>query len=288
MDYPGLKEYVDSNLKVKAPAEVRQELLRSGFPAEAVDSAIADYYVNNPPNSQQSSWIEASNNSSRKSGKRKWFRISLIVVLVLLLTVVLTIGYIYYFVINPIFIHKPNIEKTAITNSSNNSLDNSSVQTIGAENLIYLLNEIEAYKLHSSPSGEKPLINFIIIDTNRVYSFTVEDNNIISQEFSDNPDVVMRVKEAVIIDVYQAQNTKEKIMKGYNEGSFEIELKKDLPTLAMKGYNSVASYFGITGFSISETKNLWGVYAINPFIFTVVWGFIIMFLALGIIRIARN
>ena len=107
MEYPGLKEYLNYYLKIKKPEEIKQELINRGFPAEVIDSAIKEYYNTN----SSSNLTNTISNTTRYLQKEKWIKIATIILLILTLISILSIGYLYYFVINPVVIQKPIIEK---------------------------------------------------------------------------------------------------------------------------------------------------------------------------------
>jgi hypothetical protein len=192
-----------------------------------------------------------------------------ITLLVVFIIILLVAGYAYYFIINPSFVSKPVVEKPALGNlnpainkpvnnvtnntqnpDNRNNQNESNEVIVKPEHILYLLNEIGAYKLHSTFNGEVPAIEFILEDTNTDYYFTVENNNIVNKNGLIKYDLILEADQQTIIEIYAATDTKQAIMEHYNSGKMEVEMVADTQTLALKGYSGLAQYFGITGMSI--------------------------------------
>jgi hypothetical protein len=187
--------------------------------------------------------------------KRNWWKIIGIAFLIFFILILLTIAYAYYFIINPSFVSKPVVEKPLIGNLNqatiNNTAQNVSQEVVvKPEHILYLLNEIGAYKLHSTFNGEVPAIEFVVKDKDSKYYFTVENNNIVNKNGLIKYDLILEADQQTIIEIYAAEDTKQAIMEHYNSGKLEVEMVADTQTLALKGYSSLAQYFGITGMSI--------------------------------------
>ena len=168
----------------------------------------------------------------------------------------------YYFFISPNLIEKPIIIKPPIVIETNQSsvLSNGSIivnDNFGLGHLEFLLNEIEVYKLHSNPSGEIPRIKFIISDTKQEYYLGVINHKIVEINES-NPDIILRAEKNIIISVYNANNTKEKVMDSYNQELLSVEILANTETLVSKGYISLYNYFGMTGNAIAENLGIKG------------------------------
>jgi len=182
----------------------------------------------------------------------------LIIAIVIVFLLILIIGLYFYFTkISPIFVSKPEIEKPILqnlsqaTNPSTNNSSNQTIQLIKQEHIIFLLNEIEVYKLHNS-GADIPKIKFIIMDLNKEYFFSVENNKIIEIENSLNPDIILKANQNILVEIFNAQNTKDSVISSYNNGKIGIEILADTTTLALKGYKALYDYFGITGNIISN------------------------------------
>jgi hypothetical protein len=189
------------------------------------------------------------------------WKIIVITILITLVVIILVGVYLYFTIISPSFVSKPILEKPPLENSiqepipeliTRNYSDtkNNSLPVIGAKHIIFLLNEMDVYKLHNAPSGDIPRIDFIITDTNQEYFFSVDNNNIIEIDRISNPDVRISSDAETIVYVYGLDNSRQATMNKYNSGKISVEVLADVTTLALKGYKSVAHSFGITGFSI--------------------------------------
>lgn len=106
---------------------------------------------------------------------------------------------------------------------------------------------MEVYKLHNSPGGDIPIIEFIITDTNQKYFFSVANNNIIQIDKISNPDMKISSDAETIIYVYGLDNPSQGIMEKYNSGKINVDILAEVTTLALKGYKSIAASLGCVG-----------------------------------------
>jgi len=220
---PELKNYIKEHLKTQSFKQMKEDLLKVGWPEEDLKNAFNEV---SPP-------------------IKKWKIISVSVAILFVL-----IGlYAYFFIISPAFVSKPNMEKPEM-NMSNDSLQQGVVKS---EHLIFLLNEMGAYKLHNSITGGKPLISFSL--NNQQYYFTIKNNNIIPAVDLSNPDIKIETDSNTVIQIYNSTNIEETVLTNYNNGNIKVQLLTDIATLALKGYKSLYDYFGITG---SVIRNFFG------------------------------
>lgn len=173
------------------------------------------------------------------------------VVFILLFVGILGLGYVYFFIVSPTFIEKPTIEKPTI-------LEN---EPISEEQLFYVMNEINAYKLHNDPfTNEPPIIEFVIEDESTLIG--VEDNDYISLD-SGEPDLKIYLDEKDLFELLQEDNFEETILEKYNNDEIDIKIIADEATLALKGYKSI--YDKIASSSNELTGN---IVKLNPEEFT--------------------
>jgi hypothetical protein len=183
--------------------------------------------------------------------KTNIWKILFIGLTVFILVILVIACYVYFFIINPAFVSKPLVEKPIMSNITLNATTNQTQQLVVLpEHILFLLNEIGAYKLHSTLDGEAPGLKFIIKDMNKEYYFQVIDNNLINIDSLPQYDLIIKSDQQTIVGVYQSENTQASIMNSYSSGQLELEVIADTYTLALKGYSSLGTYFGISGFSI--------------------------------------
>src|SRR4030042_1758975 len=207
-----LKRYIKENLRTRSFLDIKNELLKSNWPEKKVEKAF----------------------------DRIIHPTHLGMIIILSVITILLIGslYGYFFVVNPIFVSKPYIAKPQLTIPlSNNSSANYS--TIKVEHILYLLNEIGAYKLHNSPSGDISKIEFVISDVDKRYSFAVTDNYVVKMNNLNNFDVRITATQNSIISVFNSNVSKTEIMKHYNDGNIKFDTLADMSTLALKGYTAL-------------------------------------------------
>jgi hypothetical protein len=191
---------------------------------------------------------EVSENNIPK--KISLWKIMGLVILAIFFLILVMATYAYFFIINPSFVSKPIIQKPVFENITSATVNNTQEVVIKPEHILYLLNEIGAYKLHNTFNGEVPAIEFIVSDKNVKYYFEVKNNKIISMDGLSQYDLILKANQLTIIEIYDNDETKQSIMNHYNSGELEVEMVADTQTLALKGYSSLAEYFGISGMSI--------------------------------------
>lgn len=259
-----LKRYIKENLRTRSFLEIKNELLKSNWPEKKVEKAF--------------------NNIIHPT------HIGMIVILSVITILLLGSLYGYFFVVNPIFVSKPDIAKPQMIILTNNSSANYSA--IKVEHILYLLNEIGAYKLHNSPSGDISKIEFVISDTSKKYSFTVTDNYIVKMDNLNNFDVRITATQNSIISVFNSNISKTEIMKNYNNGDIKFDTLAEMSTLALKGYTSLYDYFELSGEVILEnlsSKDRSLYFVILPFmIIALLIAFMRAFLALKTKRNIRK
>jgi len=169
--------------------------------------------------------------------KRRYPKIILAVLLIILILSI-TAGAIFYFkYISPISVKKPEIGLPGSL-----PLNSSSKETnIESAHITYLVNEMGGYKLHNSPiSGEKPLIEFKITDTNEVFRIIVENNLPKAVEVtSGSPDLRITAGSDTIKKIINSKNLTSDIVRYAEKGEILIVALKDDATLAVKGYKSI-------------------------------------------------
>jgi len=160
--------------------------------------------------------------------KKKFVLIGIVIILLVI------IFYAYFFVLSPTFVEKPNIEKTSLSPQSE----------INSENVNWVMNEAGSYKLHSSLSGEPPVIETIVTNMNKVFS-TIIINNIPStaEGPADNPDIRFKMNGQDFLALYSSTDFVTTAKQMSDQGKIDVEVLKDEATLAAKGYKSLYDSF---------------------------------------------
>lgn len=149
------------------------------------------------------------------------------VLFLLLFVAVLGVGYAYFFVLSPSFIEKPELEFPEIIEN----------ESFSEEQIFYVLNEIDAYKLHNDPfNDEPPIIEFIIEKENLLV--VVEDNKFESLE-QGIPDLRIYSTKEDLYGLLQGNDFEKSLLDKYNKGDIDIEIVADEATLALKGYKAI-------------------------------------------------
>jgi len=156
-----------------------------------------------------------------------------LVIFIFSLAIISSLGYVYFFQISPTFVEKPELEKPT-------------QKYIGTEHVIYLLNEIDAYKLHPNPlTSEIPIIE-VVVGT-KSYMFAIMDNEII--DYEGDPDLLISGDEKILESVLSSEDISSAIIDAYHKGLISIEIYADESNLALKGYKGIYDKFGnkVTG-----------------------------------------
>jgi len=168
-----------------------------------------------------------------KKKKRKSRR-KLILIPVLSVSIVLIVAFFYLFIL-PTLVEKPFIPKPAYE------------ENVTTEHVNWVANELGAYKLQTSPVGEKPEIEVNILDTYEFFTVIVEGNTPITYlGKAQNPDIRIITKSIYVGELLEADDPLEKTVVLYNEGKIKIEILKDEVTLISKGYLTLYNEFGLS------------------------------------------
>ncbi len=151
------------------------------------------------------------------------------IIFLLLISLAFGIGYVYFFQISPTFVQKPNIERPLSFNGE-----------ITFEHIKYLLTELEAYKLHNIPfTGEEPIIQVFIQDTNQNFLIKVTNNDFRQASEFDTPDLKIIALKSTLQGFLEGKNEEDIIMDALSKGEVKLELVKDEKILALKGYKII-------------------------------------------------
>jgi hypothetical protein len=154
-----------------------------------------------------------------------------IIFLVLVLAIIL-VGYIYFFQLSPTFVQKPVLEKPDTLSG-----EQATGGQITAEEIKFILNELDAYKLHSNPiTGEKPIIE-IKVDGRRFF-FVVANNKIEETEQAE-PDITLSCGSDTVKNIISREDVSSGILDLFSGGDIVIEINKDEKNLALKGYKVI-------------------------------------------------
>jgi len=159
--------------------------------------------------------------------KTKYIALAIIVI------AAVAVAIFYFTVISPIFVSKPSIQRPELG------------ANIETANVNWLSNELGAYMLHPDLSGNPPMFQIKLSDTNDVFTVRVV-NNVPSTETGQTaePDIKMTMSSGTFRELYEATDFTAKVNELYNAGSITVELLKDTTTLAFKGYKGVYDMLG--------------------------------------------
>ena len=151
---------------------------------------------------------------------------------------ILLIGYLYFFQLSPTFVNKPVLEKPLITDTTTTE-----EKEITGNQIVFLLNELDAYKLHSNLlTGEKPLIKIKVDE--KEYFFSVTNNQIHETEGQEpeepkEPDLVLMCSSQAVEEMIGSEDISSAVMEAFSSGRITIEVNKDEKSLALMGYKAI-------------------------------------------------
>lgn len=124
--------------------------------------------------------------------------------------------------------------------TDNQTVSDKPSKQVNGSHIEYIMNELEAYKLHSNPlNGEQPIIKLTIPDLEETYSITVVDNNVQSTLAEpENPDIVININQDDLISFFISED-KSLLVSMYKEGKVVMQTLKDEEELALKGYKAI-------------------------------------------------
>lgn len=140
-------------------------------------------------------------------------------------------GFVYFTVFSPPG-EKQSIEKPLLSEG----------EPMAERHVAWLANEIGAYKIHASPTGEKAI--FEVVVEGIIFSVTTEGGvPVVFQSAAESPDLRITASRAAFGEIMNSQNLSQTIASLYGSGEISIVVEKDEATLALKGYKAVYDAF---------------------------------------------
>ncbi len=164
--------------------------------------------------------------------KGDWLKKKLVFGAIAIVIIIGIIFFLYFFVLSPSFVTKPNIPKPTLV----------SADEIKPENINWALNEVGAYKLHSSMYffGEPAVIESVVTDKGQVFSTTITNNYpTTTQGPAINPDIRFTMDSQSFTELYANSDILSKAKEMQKAGLVNIEILKDEAALAAKGYKVI-------------------------------------------------
>ncbi|MBI2076466.1 MAG: hypothetical protein HYT72_04430 [Candidatus Aenigmarchaeota archaeon] len=150
-----------------------------------------------------------------------------IIVLAVIIVLAAVISYFYFGIVSPV-VPKPLVSKPVLAEN----------QEIKTEHVNYVVNELGAYKLHPSLSGEPAEIE--VVSAGKLFTITTQDGKTATKEGkAANPDIRITAPPAAFVRLFSAADITAEISKLYSDGLIEVALLKDQATLALKGYKGI-------------------------------------------------
>ena len=146
--------------------------------------------------------------------KRKFL---LLIVMILLIS----ISYLYFFIISPVFVKKPELEKPVFTGK------------VEEKHIEWVVNELGAYKLQENSEIE--------VSVNRE-KFTVKVMNnkpIVKKGEAEDPDIRIYASPEAFQRIFNSEDFKKELINLYREGKIKIEVLKPPEELILKGYKAI-------------------------------------------------
>lgn len=149
---------------------------------------------------------------------------------ILAISLLIVAGILFYFIVISPFASKPFLKKPAAPKPG---------ERLTSEQVMWVVNELGAYSLHPTLSGEKPEMQISITDTNQTFSIVVENGKSNLMETPSSPDIKIITATDSFAKIIDASDINKEITSLYNQKMVSIEILKDVPTLLLKGYKSL-------------------------------------------------
>ena len=158
--------------------------------------------------------------------------------------IILVFGATYLLVIEPNRIVKPDIEKPLLPENAL-ELAEQGQQVITTTHLSYLINEMEGFKLKSTPLSKEPaVIEFYIADTKKYFHTTITDHKpATAAGRAQNPDVRIIGSQETIISILSSDDVLAATQQELDSNTITTKLFKDAKELGLKGYLSIYDLF---------------------------------------------
>jgi hypothetical protein len=138
----------------------------------------------------------------------------------------IVVGFAIYFTIISPVVEKPNIPKPEFTGE---------VETVHVQ---WLVNELGAYKIHASPTGEEAIMEFVV--DNSTFTVTNEEGvPEVVEGSADDPDIRITADQQEFIQIFTSEDLNAEVITLYNQGEIGLEILGDETDLALKGYLGV-------------------------------------------------
>ncbi len=109
---------------------------------------------------------------------------------------------------------------------------------VNEQHISWIVNEIGAYKLHPSISGEEPEIE--LVSEGKTYTITTKDGKpVTAAGQAKNPDIRINASGSALIKMFTSVDARQEVVNLYNAGEITIEFLKDQAALALKGYKAI-------------------------------------------------
>ena len=159
-------------------------------------------------------------------------------IFVILVFCILGVGYCYFFIISPTFVNKPDLEIPLVIEG----------EEVTEEQVFYVLNELDAYKLHGDPFSDEPAIIELQFEDSSMLVEIIDNNFVASDNMA--PDIIIEIPKEEVINLINEEDFDSAVIELYSNGIIDVDIVADEATLALKGYKSLYDNFAsneITG-----------------------------------------
>ena len=138
-----------------------------------------------------------------------------------ILVILLILSYFYFFIISPVFVSKPKLEKPIFKGK------------VEEKHVEWVVNELGAYRLRANSEIE------VIVDGEEFTVSVVENKPVVKKGKAKDPDVRIYANTQVFKRIFESEDFKTELLKLYDEGLVRIEVLKPPEELILKGYKAI-------------------------------------------------
>lgn len=149
------------------------------------------------------------------------------IALTVVIVLIAVVAYAYFGIISPTTT-KPAVQKPSLA----------ATEELKTDHINYIVNELGAYKLHTSLSGEPAEME--VVSGGKIFTITTADGKTVTKEGkASNPDIRITATPEALVRLFASSDIKSGISTLYNDGLIKVEILKDQATLALKGYKGI-------------------------------------------------
>lgn len=196
-----------------------------------------------------------------------WLRIGVLGFIILIFVLLAGTVAVQLFYVNPILTVKPLLAKPQFD-----------ADQLSENHIIYVMNELRAYKLHAAPHDQDPArIEFYVVDMDERFAVGVEENFVkaVKSGRSTNIDMRITMESRYLQQLLDSSNAQAVAKQLVSDAKIDIDLVASKDELALKGYQTVLNSIALE----DDHVNLLNLFAMTKAIGNILYIIAVIILA---------